>query len=194
MKSYSETGIDQWINDNIELPATGFYVDLGCADPEQYSNTAFLRNRGWSGLAIDGSWQYADRWKSVPNVIWQNLVIADQPVVKWLNETQNTLVSRLHEAGLDTPAQNFGTVLRENNVTEIDFLAMDIEDSEPIALRQMFAAGIRPRVMVLEYHSQHAGRNPQTIQIPINEGYDLKHITNSDVVFVPNSDAALLFR
>jgi hypothetical protein len=61
---------------------------------------------------------------------------------------------------------------------------MDIEDSEPIALRQMFQTAIRPKVMVLEYHSMHAGRNPQTIQIPIKMGYDLKRITDSDVVFV----------
>lgn len=183
MKSYSETGIDMWIASNITLPERGFYVDLGCGDPEQYSNTAWLRDRGWPGLAIDGSHQYAPRWARVPNVKFINAVIGEG-VVPWLNEPTNTLVSRVHPQGVPTPSINFGDMLKTLAPEKIEFLAMDIEDSEPIALAQMFAAGVFPTVMVIEYHSAHGGRNPRTIEIPFKHGYSLKCITNSDVVFV----------
>lgn len=184
MQSYSETGIDRWISENIQVPDVGFYVDLGCAHPKQYSNTAWLRDKGWDGLAIDGSYQYADQWHGVRGARFLNAVIGDGPVVNWLNEKTNTLVSRLHPEGEPTNASEFGQMLVQFNVPQkFDFLAMDIEDSEPIALRQMFGAGFYPNFMVIEYHSMHGGRNPDTVQIPIQHGYQLRRITDSDVVY-----------
>ena len=52
---YGQNREDEWIDKNLPLPEKGFYVDIGCEHPFNHSNTAFLRDRGWKGLAIDGN-------------------------------------------------------------------------------------------------------------------------------------------
>ena len=53
-KHYSQFGEDvvlnDWLDRNIK---SGFYVDVGCYHPSKFSNTCFLRKRGWSGINID---------------------------------------------------------------------------------------------------------------------------------------------
>jgi FkbM family methyltransferase len=47
----SQFGADKWVLKNN--PETGFYVDLGCHDGEDLSNTKELDERGWKGICID---------------------------------------------------------------------------------------------------------------------------------------------
>ena len=47
----SELGADVWVLEKYKTP--GFYVDAGCADGEEYSNTVLLEKNGWSGICID---------------------------------------------------------------------------------------------------------------------------------------------
>lgn len=35
------------------LPATGFFVEIGCLDDHKFSNTKHLYDKGWEGLWID---------------------------------------------------------------------------------------------------------------------------------------------
>lgn len=45
-----ELGADVWV---MEKFSKGFYVDAGCADGEEHSNTTVLEKNGWSGICID---------------------------------------------------------------------------------------------------------------------------------------------
>lgn len=47
----SQFGADLWVlNRN---PEPGFYIDLGCHDGEEISNTKLLDEKGWNGICID---------------------------------------------------------------------------------------------------------------------------------------------
>lgn len=47
----SQFGADKWILKHNPQP--GFYVDLGCHDGEEISNTKELDDNGWNGICID---------------------------------------------------------------------------------------------------------------------------------------------
>ncbi len=51
--SYSAFGEDRLILKLVGARTDGFYVDIGCHHPIDYSNTYALYRRGWRGLAVD---------------------------------------------------------------------------------------------------------------------------------------------
>jgi hypothetical protein len=59
---YSEYGEDRWVVEHLMLPQRGIYLDVGAGHPEINSNTAFLRDRGWRGLAVDANPDYGPHW------------------------------------------------------------------------------------------------------------------------------------
>jgi len=46
-----ELGADEWVLSKYSEP--GFFVDIGCADGIEHSNTYELEKRGWKGICID---------------------------------------------------------------------------------------------------------------------------------------------
>jgi FkbM family methyltransferase len=48
---HGELGADVWVLEKYKN--SGFYVDAGCADGEEYSNTVVLEKNGWKGICID---------------------------------------------------------------------------------------------------------------------------------------------
>lgn len=180
----SEDECDIWCHENLEMPERGFYVDVGCSHPKRYSQTHWLRRLGWRGLAIDASWQTEAEWKGVADVQFLCAVVLDGQPTRFLNEPTNTLVSRVHPEGEFVQTLKLSGILAHRNIRRIDFMAIDVENSEPVVLRDIFEWGFFPTVLIAEYNSEHVGRNPETIMIPIQAGYKLVHLTNSNAVFV----------
>jgi hypothetical protein len=50
---HAQWGEDRWLAENLRLPDTGVFVDVGAGDGRRGSNTLYLENLGWSGLCID---------------------------------------------------------------------------------------------------------------------------------------------
>jgi len=53
LPSYSAFGEDRLIEYLLRHRSQGFYVDVGCCWPVDYSNTYLLYQHGWRGIAID---------------------------------------------------------------------------------------------------------------------------------------------
>lgn len=180
----SEDYCDVWINDNLAVPEHGFLVDVGCAHVQKYSQSYWLRARGWKWLAIDGSNRYAKEWFLQDNGIFLNAVVLDGQPTRFIDEPTNTLVSRVHPEGEFVQTLKLSSIFLGHGVGQIDFMCIDVENSEPVVLKDIFEMSYFPKILVAEYNSEHAGRNPDTICIPIIYGYKLVHLTNSNAVFV----------
>lgn len=179
---YSDDGVDRWIAENLKLPEVGRYVDVGCAHPLRYSNTAFLRARGWTGIAIDGTPEYAPEWKDVAGATFINAVVSDQERVNFLNEKTNALVSRVHPEGESVVAVPLHLIVGKD---QLDFLSMDIEGHEPEVLYAYFRECPPPKILVCEYNSCHKGRDPSVINIALHwDMMTLVHLTDSNAVFI----------
>ena len=53
LHKYSEHKEDKFVLEYFKNKRNGFYVDVGCYDPELLSNTALLYKNGWHGINID---------------------------------------------------------------------------------------------------------------------------------------------
>ncbi len=171
---YAQNREDKWIAENLPLPEKGFYVDVGCGHPFTTSNTAFLRDRKWEGLAIDGNRTWAEDWKHIPAFCCA--VIASQPEVLFC---ENAWWSRIG-IGTSRSAETLEAILERFSVGKIDFLSVDVEGSE-FEILQSFDFDLHdPSIVVAEYNAMHLPIvEPEQSPIPdfmADKGYFLEKV------------------
>lgn len=180
----SEDGVDRWIFDNLELPSKGVYVDCGAAWPDIASNTAFLREMGWTGLAIDGNPEYAQFWKPIAGAQFVHVVLGLGGRTAFLIEPTNAHVSRIHPMGEPVESRRLHNVIQGAGITQIDLLAMDLEGVErDVLLATDWNVIPKPSIIIVEYHSAHGGRDFGALDVLMPLGYALVHMTSINMVF-----------
>lgn len=185
---FSEDGCDAWLAQSGLLPEKGVFVDAGCAHPWKYSQTAFLRNRGWTGLAIDADPAYAPEWVGIVGATFVNALLSDKAAEHFLIEPTNSLVSRVHAEGRITPAFSLQQILDVSGIRYVDFLALDLEGMEVPVLRSFLSPkslrGI-PQIIVCEYNSCHKGRDVDVFNEILHRvsPYQLAYMTDSNAIF-----------
>lgn len=181
MKSYAENHEDQWVSENLLLPESGVWVDVGCAHPFVFSQTAFLRDRGWTGIAIDGNPAYAPEWEPIKNAHFVAAVVSENPREMFLIEPTNAMVSRRHESGVPVQTATLDHLTRF--MDKIDFLSLDVEGMEMEALASLNIGLKPPAIIVSEFRSEHAGEDFRVLHYLLARGYELVHATMNNFVF-----------
>ncbi len=147
----------------------GFFVDVGCGHPIQRSTTYYLeKHLGWSGIAVDAIADYAPSWrKERPRSRFFSYLVTDhadsidsfyRAIVPGLSSTQPERTFRapggremtITGKEIRVPTTTLDKLLEENGVSEIDFLSMDIEESEPAALAGFDIERFRPELVCIE--------------------------------------------
>lgn len=182
LHDFSEDGCSTWITENLPLPTTGTYVDVGCAHSLSYSQTAFLRERGWTGIAIDANEDYKPEWEGLAGVQFVYAVVSHRRECNFLFEPTNSLVSREHPTGKLTECHTLDSILIAADVTKIDFLSIDCESMEYDALLSL-SLDKYPPIIVSEYNSCHAGQDFRVLHHLVKMGYEVKHVTGSNIVY-----------
>jgi FkbM family methyltransferase len=160
---------EEWIlREALRDRRGGVFVDVGSSHFQQNSNTYFLEKAlGWSGVAIDPLESFAaDYAAHRPRTRFVPLFVADRShaLVKFFVNPSQTLVSSSQPEftrrwGKDVSAIDVRTItlddlLGELGVTQIDFLSMDIELSEPKALAGFSIQKFRPALVCIEAHPE----------------------------------------
>lgn len=173
----SEYGEDIWIIENVNLPASGFYMDLGCAWPEYNSNTQFLRKREWKGVAIDANPVYAKDWTGVAPFV--SCVIGDGNPA----EFEYCDAPDLGKIGRGIPV--ITTALDSLiDAPSIDFISCDLEGYEYEALSRLDWKKFRPKVVVSEYATHGKPNDYRVANMLIPMGYELRHMTVANMIYV----------
>lgn len=144
----------------------GTFLDVGAFHAREGSNTYRLeRDLGWSGIAIDANPTVASEYPKLrPNTRFVHAFVGDR----------DGGTTRLHVAGRspgsassdaaftaqwgpidathDVPNRTLNAILAQHSIERFDFLSMDIELSEPAALRPFAIARYRPRLVCVEAH------------------------------------------
>lgn len=176
--SKSEYGEDQWIEAHVHMPHGGFYVDLGCAWPHINSNTAFLRRRGWRGLAVDGNPAYAHDWVGVEKFV--HAVIGDGGEVLFeLNPNPD-----LSRVGSGQAIQTVRLDSLLEGIERIDFLSVDLEGQEFAALQTLDWSKHQPPVIIAEYNTHGIGEDFRVRDMLIEKGYRAAHQTIANLVYL----------
>lgn len=187
---YSEYGEDRFIAENIDLPDNGFYVDVGAAHPTHTSNTAFLRDRGWGGVAIDGNPWWRDSWAGVARFVEAVIYREGRQVGFHVDMLQ----SRIVEANTSYPDWERSMGIRLDDVLWknckhedglIDFMSLDIEGSEFDAISTFPFHAQQPRIIVSEYNTAGIGEDMRVHDLLIrSHGYSLVHKTVTNHIFL----------
>lgn len=188
---YSERGEDKFIAEHIfmprwgVLPKWGTYVDLGCAHPQRYSNTAFLRDLGWRGLAVDGNRDYWQHWgpEMAGHTHFVHAVVADGQPVPFIKH-ENSAISRIGEGGEMVESRTLQSILDEYQIGRIDVLSLDLEGAEFDAFQTFNLQRHLPWIIVAEFNTAGLGEDDRLRRhLAKTKRYDLVHKTESNEIF-----------
>lgn len=156
MKFYSEYGEDQWLHERgLLVGVERVYVDIGCAHPEQGSNTALVRDFGWTGVALDANPKYQPHWDAVRSrlpawPIFEAVILASEPEVPFKFE-DNAAMSRICDGGERRKTVPINKLLADYSIGRIGLLSIDIEGAEYDVLKTLDLAKHDPQIIIAEY-------------------------------------------
>jgi FkbM family methyltransferase len=142
----------------------GVFVDVGCAAPIKNSTTCYLEHHlNWTGIAVDAQESYRELWEADrPNTKFFSFAVTDrdgervtfyvaplQGVSSLYSEhIQRWRGGKPEETEVETITLN--KLLEDNGISRIDFLSMDIEGAEPLALKGFDIEHFRPSLVCIE--------------------------------------------
>jgi len=160
---YSQGNEEPIVRDYFRDRRNGFFLDVGCSSPVTYSNTYYLENHlGWSGIAVDALPEYRPAWeRERPRSKFFNYLISDhsETVESFYRSELRGISSYrkdqlLHRGvkfeEISVPTITLTRLLEQNGVATIDFLSMDIEGAEVLALAGFDIVRFSPELACVE--------------------------------------------
>ena len=147
----------------------GFFLDVGAGDPIRHSTTYYLeKHLDWTGIAVDAIAEYADAYaKERPGTHFFTYFASDKSDTSrafFISEDRNfSSATGADPRGGVYHKRKVATIALDDlrgreKVNRIDFLSMDIEGSEPLALAGLDLTRFRPELVCVEISSPELGR------------------------------------
>jgi FkbM family methyltransferase len=168
-KLYSQHDEERIVRHFFKDRREGVFLDVGCASPIKDNNTYYLeKHLGWSGVAVDGLAEFAEPWKTKrPKSVFVNRLVSDHSDTVeafYRSEHRGTSAATLPEDGvmkgpggkavafekLEVPTSTLDRILEEKGITKVDFVSLDIEGYEPMALAGFDIERFRPALLCVE--------------------------------------------
>jgi FkbM family methyltransferase len=169
MTYYSQHGEDFFLDQIFKNQREGFFVEVGCIDGRRFSNTLTFEERGWKGLCVEAHAGYIELLKkNRPNSIVCHCAAGekDEDEVPFYANSRGSLSTLdksqeehfrkkygVHFTGFElqrVPKRRLDTLFKQNEISKIDLLSIDIEGYEIEALKGIDFSRYRPRVIVVE--------------------------------------------
>lgn len=166
-KQYSQFNEELLIRYFFKDRRDGFFVDLGAYWPDRLSTTFYLeKDLGWRGIAIDALPEYEPAWKATrPATPFFNFAVTDksgetitfyravEPGISSIYEEVVTAWEGPLPEVVDALTITLDDLLDSNGIAKIDFLSIDIEGAEPLALAGFDIERFRPELVCVEAHT-----------------------------------------
>ena len=174
----SQCGEDKWLYLEGLLPDNGFYIDLGSANGTVNSNTKVLDNMGWSGICVEPNPEYLTSYVDRTCKLIQKAVNKIDGSVYFDYAGEAGKITTKDKLGVKiVPAISLATLVKENNVTQIDLLSVDLEGSEYDVLKPYFKTDLpKPKIIIAEY-STFGKQDHRLLSMLIKRGYWLQLTT-----------------
>lgn len=165
--SYSQHYEDLILDRIFQSQKIGLYLDIGCHDPKRNNNTYRLYQRGWSGICVDASADYAEDFKTVrPRDTYVQVGIGKQtntsmsfyefsaPALSTFSihlarqfQAQGHALVQTVQVPIITLSELCNTHVKER---QIDLLCLDIEGYDLEALESFDWEKYKPRAICVE--------------------------------------------
>ncbi|MGF6530554.1 FkbM family methyltransferase [Paraburkholderia sp. GAS206C] len=143
---------------------TGFYIDVGAADPDDDSVTRAFYDRGWRGINVEPTPEHFAALKAArPRDTTLQCLVGAQEGVGTLHHFADTGLSTMdatfaarhvvqgrEEAVLSLPILSLAEICRQYASGAIHFLKIDVEGGEADVLRGADFSTFRPWIVVVE--------------------------------------------
>lgn len=182
MNFYSEYGEDKWLFEHGLIAAKGTYVDIGAAWPTDYSNSALVRDLGWTGIQVDGCAAYKPLWDALGLELIVAVVWTD-PQARYAVNPDKPNLSKIHSDGPLVDAKRLNDILSEHAVGKIDLLTVDVEGMEYAIVSTLDFHRHQPYVIVWEYNTLGV-KSEQLAPFLEAKGYTCVHKTECNYIHV----------
>ena len=187
-----EFGEDIFISRFFKNKLTGNYVDIGCYHPIKGSLTYNLFQKGWSGMNVDLSKVSIDLFKlSRPKDINIQAAITDFDGETFYYENgvinqQNSLKENSELKKIPIKALKLSTILKQNNLTNIDFLNIDVEGFDFKVLSTLDFSEIKPTMICIEENNYNTQKifETNTNKYLQNNGYFLASKIGVSLIYI----------
>lgn len=174
----------------------GVYVDLGCSHPVNKSLTAFLRDFGWTGLAVDGNPDYAPEWEQAGfKDHFLSAVLSDNPEARFVIH-DNSFTSRISDSpstdyperwGINRVEERAGMyiefILSKWKISKINLLSCDLEGHDLQVLKTFHWDQHQPDIVIVEHTAAGEAINHELLNFVMGQGYDVLHFFAANVIF-----------
>ena len=187
-----EFGEDIFISRFFKNKLTGNYVDIGCYHPIKGSLTYNLFQKGWRGINVDLSKVSIDLFKlSRPKDINIQAAITDFDGETFYYENgainqQNSLKENSELKKIPIKAIKLSTILKQNNLTKIDFLNIDVEGFDFKVLSTLDFSEIKPTMICIEENNYNTQKilETNTHKYLQNNGYFLTSKIGVSLIYI----------
>jgi hypothetical protein len=179
-----------------DFPKMGVYVDLGCGHPIAHSQTHFVRDLGWKGVAVDGNPDYWQDWKDrgLEHCFVSGVIHHGFNARFAIHENSQT--SRLSPtAEMDHPEKwginriveqkplRLGAILEERGIEKIDLLTIDLEGAEWEALTQMDMGLHNPTFIISEFKTESSEDDYRVLNSLMHRRYEVIWINGGNIIY-----------
>lgn len=163
-KRYSQHDEELMIRYFFQDKRDGVFLDVGCAWPIRNSTTFYLEQHlNWSGIAVDALAEYGDAWAlNRPRSTFLNYAVSNESggTITFYRGS-GTGVSSIYEehtgerspkppVPVEVEVKTLNDLLESAGVDTIDFMSMDIEGAEPLALAGFDIERFAPQFVCIE--------------------------------------------
>ncbi|MBE7210452.1 MAG: FkbM family methyltransferase [Gluconacetobacter diazotrophicus] len=162
--SYAQNCEDVMLWRALKGVGRGFYVDLGAQHPDVDSVTRAFYDRGWHGVDVEPSAEYAALLRAArPRDVVLELALGDEPGEAEFLDVPSTGLSttdpggaeRVRELGLPSRTRRvtvstLADVARRHAAGEVHFLKIDVEGAERAVLAGADLFAFRPWIILVE--------------------------------------------
>ncbi|HLA58618.1 MAG TPA: FkbM family methyltransferase [Puia sp.] len=170
---YSQHGEDFLLNEIFKGKRDGYFVEVGCLDGIEYSNSYHFEKKGWKGACIEAHNDFINSlFKNRPNSTIVHCAVGEdnkENVTFYANKvgSLSTLDKNEEERWKKNYSADFHgfeeqhvsmrtltSIFDQLALKTIDFVSLDIEGYEVKALSGLDFAKYKPRVFVIEYKDE----------------------------------------
>jgi FkbM family methyltransferase len=185
---YSQHGEDFLLNKIFRGKSDGYFVEVGCLDGIEYSNTYYFEKKGWRGACVEAHNDFIDALRAnrpgssvihcavgednVPSVTFYANIAGSLSTLDKSEEARWRANYSKDFHGFQeqrVPMRTLTSIFDELQVEKIDFVSLDIEGYEVKALTGLDFSKYLPKVFVIEFKNKE--HKKQLDDILLKQGY-----------------------
>lgn len=186
----------------------GFYLDVGSVDGIHFSNTYMLEQEGWDGICVEAHPSYfpmlvenrkakcyscaagdndqetcvfsANYRSSLSSLdLSKESYYENSGYKPWYGDRNKSDINGIANGRIEVPMRKLDSILEENDVTNIEFISIDVDGSEPFTIKGLTLEKWKPTLLIME----HSIVEDVVFKYATSNGYHFAKKCGADSIF-----------